>query len=199
MLDQGLRTLFAEPRAGRPAPGSDLADTTLSVAETRTSIALMRVNHAGEVAAQALYLGQALFAKTSAARTHLLQAAAEEHDHLAWCSQRLDELGGRRSYLAPFWFLGGNLIGMAAAAAGDRASLGFVSETEKQVEAHLTDHLDRLPPADAKSRAILERMKQDEIRHGAMADQAGAKILPAPIPQLMAVGGGLLRRIALIL
>jgi ubiquinone biosynthesis monooxygenase Coq7 len=158
----------------------------------------MRVNRAGEIAAQALYLGQALFARTSATRRQLLDAATEECDHLAWCTERLAELGGRKSYLDPLWYIGCAGLGMLAGAAGDRASLGVVGETETQVEAHLDDHLARLPEQDRKSRAILEQMAADEARHGAAAKRAGGKHLPAPVRALMAFGGGCLRRCALI-
>lgn len=159
----------------------------------------MRVNHAGEVAAQALYTGQALLARTASTRRRLDTAAAEERDHLAWCETRLAELGGRKSALAPFWYAGSVCIGAAAAAFGDSTSLGFVSETEKQVEAHIKDHLQKLPAADSKSRSILERMAQDEAHHGTTARAAGGADLPAPVRRTMRVGGEVLRRTAYFL
>ena len=149
------------------------------------SARLMRVNHAGEVAAQALYHGQALMAKDAVTRDWLLAAAQEEADHLAWCEQRLTELGSRPSLLNPFWYAGSFAIGAIAAAVSDRVSLGFVAETERQVETHLTDHLERLPDDDARSRAILETMRADEVLHGARAQAAGGIELPAPVRFLM--------------
>lgn len=156
----------------------------------------MRVNHAGEVAAQALYTGQALAARSDATREHLLDAAREERDHLAWCAERLAELGGRTSLIGPVWYAGSFCIGLAAGSCGDSASLGFVGETERQVEAHLEDHLQRLPAADSKSRAILEKMAEDEAHHGTTATLAGGTALPLPIRKAMAFGGEVLRRTA---
>lgn len=202
LVDEALRTLFARPRAHRPSPADALPDDTLpddpalSPADRATSAALMRVNRAGEIAAQALYLGQALTARSDGARTHLLSAAAEERDHLAWCTDRIDALNGRTSLLDPFWFAGSACLGAAAGLAGDRASLGFVAETEAQVEAHLHDHLARLPAGDARSRAVLTRMAEDEARHGAEAGAAGGTPLPARVRQLMSVGGEVLRNLA---
>ena len=181
--DRALRAVFASPVAARPlpqAPGGTGAGEA-----TPLSARLMRVNHAGEVAAQALYHGQALMAKDEATREWLLEAAREEADHLAWCEQRLAELGSRPSLLKPFWYAGSFAIGAAAAAVSDRVSLGFVSETERQVESHLTDHLERVPSTDARSRAILEAMRAAEIMHGARARQAGGIELPAPVRALM--------------
>lgn len=154
-------------------------------AERRTSAALMRVNHAGEIAAQALYHGQALVSRTAATRDLLLKAAHEETDHLAWCETRLKELGSRPSLLNPLWYAGSFAIGAMAALLGDRTSLGFVVETERQVEGHLDQHLARLPPDDARSRAILETMRSDEIAHGLTAKAAGAAELPTPVRMLM--------------
>lgn len=199
VLDQGLRTCFGSSAPSRPSPAAGLASPALEPRDARRSIALMRVNHAGEVAAQALYAGQSLLARTAQTRGHLEHAAREEHDHLAWCRARLDELGGRTSLLVPVWFAGGVAAGMAAAAAGDRNSFGFVRETEKQVESHLDDHLTRLPVEDTISRAILEQMQRDEIRHGEDAEAAGAAELSEPFRCLMAAGGGILRAIALFL
>lgn len=145
----------------------------------------MRVNHAGELAAQALYHGQAMVARTDATRTMLLEAARAESDHLAWCESRLTELGARPSLLNPFWYAGSFAIGALAALLGDRTSLGFVVETERQVEGHLNDHLGRLPVGDARSRAILETMRAEEIAHGASAAAAGGQRLPEPVGSLM--------------
>ena len=154
-------------------------------AERLTSAALMRVNHAGEIAAQALYHGQALVARSAATRDLLLKAAHEETDHLAWCETRLKELDSRPSLLNPLWYAGSFAIGALAALLGDRTSLGFVVETERQVEGHLDQHLARLPPDDARSRVILETMRTDEIAHGMTAKAAGAAELPAPVRMLM--------------
>jgi len=158
---------------------------SLSDSQRRESAALMRVNHAGEIAAQALYHGQALVSRSDATRDILLQAAREETDHLAWCETRLKELGSRPSLLNPLWYCGSFAIGVLAAAAGDRTSLGFVVETERQVEGHLDEHLTRLPSVDMRSRAILKQMRADEIEHGATAKAAGGSELPAPISALM--------------
>ncbi|HLF10474.1 MAG TPA: 2-polyprenyl-3-methyl-6-methoxy-1,4-benzoquinone monooxygenase [Gammaproteobacteria bacterium] len=198
-LDEGLRALAAAPTAARPSPARGLTDAPLTSAERRLSAALMRVNHAGEMAAQALYSGQALVARSQLTRQRLRKAAQEERDHLAWCAGRLAELGGRTSLLDPLWYAGSFCIGVAAGALGDPASFGFVAETERQVEAHLQDHLRRLPAADNKSSAILLRMAEDEAHHGTMASLAGGTTLPPLVRQAMALGGGLLRRIALFL
>ena len=195
-LDDGLRALGASAVAARASPADSLLDDDLDLADRRESAALLRVNHAGELAAQGLYSGQALLARASATREQLRAAAREESDHLAWCATRLDELGGAPSVLSPFWYAGSFLIGLLAASGGDKRSLGFVAETEKQVEAHLEDHLSRLPASDRKSRAILERMAADESHHGTMASLAGGTELPLPVRGCMRVGGEMLRRIA---
>lgn len=181
--DRALRAVLAPARAARPTPPAP--ETQLSEAERRQAARLMRVNHAGEVAAQALYHGGALFARDERTRELMQQAAREETDHLAWCGSRLSELGSRPSLLAPFWYAGSFAIGALAALAGDRTSLGFVAETERQVENHLDDHLGRLPPSDERSRAILEAMRADEIGHGSNARAAGGVELPSPIRELM--------------
>lgn len=199
LLDASLRTLLARAPAARPSPAAAEPDAPLSSTQRETSSALMRVNHAGEIGAQALYTGQALLAQSTTTRQHLLEAAAEEHDHLAWCAERLDELGGRRSWLDPVWYLGGLGIGVLAATTGDRVSLGFIVETERQVEAHLDDHLARLPDQDLKSRAVLRQMAADEARHGSAAEHAGGVELPYPVRRLMGLGGEILRRIAFFL
>jgi ubiquinone biosynthesis monooxygenase Coq7 len=185
--DRALRALMAPPAAGRPIPPvrATQGDTELSAEDRRESAALMRVNHAGEMAAQALYHAQALFARDPQVREFMLTAAREETDHLAWCETRLQELGARPSVLNPLWYAGSFGIGALAALLGDKASLGFVAETERQVEGHLKSHLDRLPVEDARSRAIVEAMVQDEVGHGRQAESAGAASLPGPIRELM--------------
>jgi ubiquinone biosynthesis monooxygenase Coq7 len=190
--DRALRALLAPPAAGRPLPPQKPAEKsdekpapTLSPDDRRESAALMRVNHAGEVAAQALYHAQALFARDARVRDFMLHAAREETDHLAWCETRLKELGARPSVLNPLWYAGSFGIGALAAMLGDRASLGFVAETERQVEGHLKSHLERLPPDDLRSRAIVEAMCHDEVGHGREAQSAGAASLPGPVRELM--------------
>jgi ubiquinone biosynthesis monooxygenase Coq7 len=187
--DRALRALFAPAQASRPLPrpsaAADGEPAELSPDERHRAAALMRVNHSGEIAAQALYHGQALAARSGGTRELLLQAAREETDHLAWCESRLKELDGRPSLLNPLWYAGSFFIGALAALAGDRASLGFVVETERQVEGHLDQHLDRLPAADLRSRAIVQQMRADEATHGANARAAGAIELPGPVRALM--------------
>jgi ubiquinone biosynthesis monooxygenase Coq7 len=187
--DRALRSLLAPPRASRPVPQPTSHPETgvpeLSPYEKSRAAALMRVNHAGEVSAQALYHGQALVARSDSTRTLLLKAAREESDHLAWCEARLAELDAGPSLLNPLWYAGSLAIGALAALAGDRASLGFVVETERQVEGHLDQHLERLPAADLRSRAILKAMRSDEAAHGAAARAAGGAELPAPVRSLM--------------
>jgi ubiquinone biosynthesis monooxygenase Coq7 len=190
-FDRALRAVFAPARARRPVPGSaELPD--LSERERRTSAALMRINHAGEVAAQALYDGQAFAARSGATRDLLVSAACEETDHLAWCEARLTELDARPSLLNPFWYAGSFAIGVLAAALGDRASLAFVVETERQVEGHLGSHLARLPADDTRSRAIVEAMRADEVAHGAKARAAGAGSLPPAVRTLMRCVSGVM-------
>jgi len=198
-FDDGLRAVGAAPIAARPSPAASVEDAELDAASRRASAALLRVNHAGELAAQGLYSGQALLARSSATREQLRAAAREESDHLAWCAARLDELGGSASALSPFWYAGSFCIGLLAASVGDRQSLGFLAETERLVEAHLDDHLRRLPVNDLKSRAILERMAADESHHGTMASLAGGTDLPLPVRRCMGLGGETLRRIAALL
>lgn len=182
--DRALRTLSGSAQASRPNPAAG-ARADLSDSERRAAAALMRVNHAGEIAAQALYHGQSLVAHGAATRELLLRAAREESDHLAWCDERLRELGSRASRLDPLWYAGSFTVGILAAAFGDRASLGFVAETERQVEGHLDEHLRRLPAGDERSRAILTAMREDEARHGSSARNAGAVRLPGPVRALM--------------
>jgi len=204
--DRALRAVFAPARASRPLPVPPAAmpvpvhpsppeepltretrdrRAALFDAQRRTSAALMRVNHAGEIAAQALYHGQAMVARSAATRDLLLKAAHEETDHLAWCETRLKELDSHPSLLNPLWYAGSFAIGAMAALLGDRASLGFVVETERQVEGHLDEHLVRLPPEDLRSKAILETMRKDEIAHGMTAKNAGGAELPTPVRMLM--------------
>lgn len=179
--DSALRTLFASPRAAERTPAHGVAEAALEPAEKRLAGALMRVNHVGEVCAQALYTAQAAVTRDPELRAHLLEAAREETDHLAWTRQRLDALGARPSLLNPLWFTGAFALGLAAAKVSDRASLGFVVETENQVAAHLQSHLARLPEQDLASRAVVARMKKDEERHAAQARASGALELPAPV------------------
>ena len=171
--------------------------TELTEAERREAGALMRVNHVGEVCAQALYTAQALATNNAALREHFIQASAEETDHLAWTEQRLQELGDRRSWLTPLWYAGAFGIGLAAGKlAGDRVSLGFVVETERQVEAHLDSHLNRLPACDLASRAIVEQMKADEVRHAVDAQKAGGVELPGPVKGLMRIAAQVMTTVA---
>ena len=183
--DSALRTLFAKPRAGRPCPVVPADETRLEPGERRHAGALMRVNHVGEVCAQALYTAQALATRNPELRRHFEKAADEETDHLAWTSERLKELGDRPSLLNPLWYAGAFGIGLLAGRLGDRVSLGFVIETERQVEQHLQGHLDRLPAHDHASRAIVAQMKEDEATHAASALTAGGLELPAPVRGLM--------------
>ena len=181
-FDQALRTLFGRPdTTGRPDPSAAEPEAELSEADRVESSRLMRVNHTGEVCAQALYQGQALTAKLEAVRENMERAAREENDHLVWCERRIEQLGGHTSYLNPFFYTGAFTIGAAAGAIGDKWSLGFVGETEKQVTAHLDGHLRRISPNDRKSHAVLEQMRVDEAQHGHTAMAAGGAALPGPI------------------
>ena len=194
--DAALRTLFARPHATRATPASSQAPGEMSEAERREAGALMRVNHVGEICAQALYTAQAAVARDPALRAHFIEAAHEETDHLAWTRQRLDELGARPSILNPLWYVGAFSLGLVAGRLGDPLSLGFVAETERQVEAHLDSHLDRLPSGDSASRAVLEQMKIDEARHASQAVDAGAAELPAPAKALMRVASRVMTTLA---
>ena len=191
-----LSTVAGSPRAARGNPGDTIQDVVLDAAECRHAAGLMRINHVGEVCAQALYIGQAAVARDPTTRAHLLEAAQEETDHLAWCADRLRELDSRPSLLNPLWYAGSYTIGALAGLRGDGWNLGFVVETERQVEAHLDEHLKTLPAADARSRASLEVMKDDEARHADHAEAAGAKRLPQPIPRLMAMASNLMKAVA---
>ena len=195
-FDRALRTLAGHPTAARATPGAQLVDAELTADERRHAAGLMRVNHTGEVCAQALYAAQALVARNPGVKQEFAQAAREEEEHLAWTQQRLAELRDRPSLLNPIWYAGSFAIGLAAGLVGDRGTLGFVVETERQVEEHLTGHMQRLPAADAKSRAIVEQMRDDEARHGAMARAAGGGELPFPVKGLMRVAADAMRIIA---
>jgi ubiquinone biosynthesis monooxygenase Coq7 len=183
--DRSLRTLAAPPRASRPSPAAQVAESGLLEGERAEAAALMRVNHVGEVCAQALYDAQALATDDPALRTLFERAAAEETDHLAWTAQRIRELGGRVSLLNPLWYGGAFAIGFVAARVGDRSSLGFMAETERQVEAHLASHLSKLPAADRRSRSIVDQMKSDEAGHAEAAVGRGAPDLAWPVQLAM--------------
>ncbi len=196
-LDDGLRTVFAPsspPARSNPADG--LPEGELSRGQRDLSAGLMRVNHAGEVCAQALYRGQAVSARERLVRDKMQQASAEENDHLAWTEARLRELGTHTSYLNPLWYAGSFLIGATAGAIGDKWSLGFVAETERQVVAHLDRHLQRIPAHDQKSRAIISQMREDEGRHATTAIEAGAARLPLPVQQSMRLISKIMTRTA---
>jgi ubiquinone biosynthesis monooxygenase Coq7 len=195
-FDRALRTLSGTVNASRPAPGAGLPEPSLEPHERHDAAGLMRVNHTGEVCAQALYAAQAIVARDADVRARYAAAARDEEDHLAWTQQRLAELGARPSLLNPLWYAGSFAIGLAAGVTGDRANLGFVVETERQVEEHLTAHIERLPVTDAKSRAIVTQMRDDEARHGAMATEAGGMPLPFPVRRMMRAAADVMRAIA---
>lgn len=184
-FDKGLRTLFAEAPTARPYPDANITDAAMTDAEKKHAAALMRINHTGEICAQALYQGQALTAKDPAVEAKLNHAAWEETEHLAWTSHRVYELGGRLSLLNPFWYTSSLAMGALAGALGDKWNLGFLAETERQVGAHLQHHLDTLPPQDAKSRAVAQQMFTDEVGHADMAVELGAAELPLPVKVAM--------------
>ena len=192
--DAALKTLSGTTQPRRPMPANPIgpAEPILTLAEKRLAGALMRVNHVGEVCAQALYQAQALTARSPAVRAQLVAAAAEETDHLAWTERRLRELGDRASWLNPLWFAGSFALGLAAGRAGDRWSLAFVAETERQVEQHLATHLERLPVADVRSRAVVDQMRADEAAHGRAAEAAGAARMPPPLRWAMRAAGKLM-------
>ena len=195
--DRALRTLAAPPAASRPSPACGICEAEpLTENEAREAVALMRVNHVGEVCAQALYDAQALAARSPELRAMFEQAAREEADHLAWTEERIRGLGGRTSLLNPLWYGGAFAIGLAAARIGDRASLGFMAETERQVEQHLQGHLDRLPERDAPSRAIVAQMKEDEVRHADAATALGGAELPLPVRMAMRLAARVMTRTA---
>ncbi len=195
-LQSALDTVFGRPHALRPSPATGLPEATFDAAARRHTAGLMRVNHTGEICAQALYSGQAAVARDPEVRRQLREAASEETDHLAWCADRLDELESGPSLLNPAWYAASYLIGVAAGLRGDGWNLGFVVETERQVEAHLAEHLEELPADDRRSKAILEAMKADEARHADAAMASGARRLPIPIPQAMAAVSKLMKTAA---
>ena len=192
-IDKALKVLSTPAQASRKITAVQ-QETPLSASARAESARLMRVNHSGEVAAQALYQGQALAARNDGVAAAMRQAAAEETDHLAWCEQRLRELNGGTSVLNPLWYAGSFAIGALAGALGDRASLGFVAETERQVETHLRGHMQRLDEADTRSRAILEQMTNDEVHHGAKAASLGAAELPIPVAAAMRLTARIMTR-----
>lgn len=196
-LDQALRVSLAPaPPGERASPAKDLPEADFSAEQKRDVAGLMRINHTGEVCAQALYAGQAATAKSAHVREEMQHAAREEEDHLHWCAERLDQLTSRPSRLNLLWYAGSFAIGAVAGLAGDRWSLGFVEATERQVEAHLDSHLDRLPEDDFKSRAIVEQMKIDEAEHAELARQSGAATLPQPVQKAMALTANVMKSLA---
>ncbi|WP_455218394.1 2-polyprenyl-3-methyl-6-methoxy-1,4-benzoquinone monooxygenase [Kaarinaea lacus] len=196
-IDVGVRTLLGQPKiTERPNSAKDKTETELSDAQRELAGRLMRINHAGEVAAQGLYQGQALTARLPEVRDKMERAAQEENDHLDWCETRARELGTHVSYLNPLWYTGSVAIGALAGIAGDRWSLGFVAETEHQVVRHLDEHLQRIPEADVRSRAILEQMKIDEGHHATVALEAGGAELPYPVKKLMGLTSKIMTRTA---
>jgi ubiquinone biosynthesis monooxygenase Coq7 len=195
-FDRGLRTVFGPAATARPLPGEDIRDSELDTSQRHHASALMRVNHTGEVCAQALYQGQALTSRSSSARNALERAAEEETDHLAWTERRIEELGGRKSVLNPVFYAGSFAIGAVAGLLGDRWNLGFLAETERQVVAHLDDHLEKLPIDDRKSRAIVEEMRTDEAQHATTALQEGGVELPLPARALMRLASAVMTRTA---
>ncbi|WP_158880287.1 2-polyprenyl-3-methyl-6-methoxy-1,4-benzoquinone monooxygenase [Rhodanobacter sp. L36] len=194
--ERALEAIAGSPQSTRPSPAAAVNEADMEDAERRHAAGLMRINHTGEVCAQALYFGQAALARSEENRDHLLHAAAEETDHLAWCAQRLEQLESRPSLLNPLWYFGSYVIGAAAALAGDPVSLGFVVETERQVEAHLAEHLEQLPAQDERSRVVLEQMQADEIRHAQAAQQRGGVDLPFPLPKLMHLSSMVMKTVA---
>ena len=194
--DTALRTLFARPHASKPCPTLPGQVTELTEAEKALSASLMRVNHVGEVCAQALYTAQALATPNAGLRLHYQKACQEETDHLAWTAQRLEELGARPSLLNPLWYAGAFGLGLLAGRLGDAVSLGFVVETERQVEAHLAEHMERLPQGDHESRAIVAQMKTDEARHAQEASASGAMELPVPVKALMGAAAKVMTTVA---
>jgi ubiquinone biosynthesis monooxygenase Coq7 len=195
-FDKALRTIFAPARSVRAMPGEDLPDAELSETERGHAAALMRVNHVGEVCAQALYQGQAIMSRDAAIRDTLRQAAQEETEHLAWTERRIAELGGRKSLFNPLWYGGALALGVVAGRFGERWNLGFLAETERQVEHHLKGHLDTLPVVDRRSRAIVEQMKVDEAEHAETAVRLGAHELPAPAKGAMRLAARLMTTLA---
>ena len=197
-FDKALRTVFAPAPTRRPMPGTDLPEAEMSADEKRHVAALMRVNHCGEICAQALYQGQALGSRDPAVRRELEEAAWEETEHLNWTETRIAELGGRKSIFNPLWYAGSLAIGVVAGKCGDSWSLGFLAETERQVEGHLSGHIARLPAQDRKSSEVLEQMKADEMRHAETATRFGARQLPAPVKLAMTLSSKLMTRLSYV-
>jgi ubiquinone biosynthesis monooxygenase Coq7 len=197
-FDKALRAVFATAPTRRPMPGAELPEAEMSDAEKRHVAALMRVNHCGEICAQALYQGQALGSRDPAVRRELEQAAWEETEHLNWTERRIAELGGRKSALNPMWYAGSLAIGVLAGKCGDTWSLGFLAETERQVEGHLENHKARLPVQDRKSWEVLEQMKADEMRHAETANHYGARALPLPVKVAMKLSSKLMTRLSYV-
>jgi 3-demethoxyubiquinol 3-hydroxylase len=195
-FDKALRAIAGVANASRPSPGQDVSETELDATERAHAAALMRVNHVGEVCAQALYQGQGLTARDAGARGALEQAAREEQDHLAWSAERIRELGGRPSLLNPLWYAGSFAIGALAGALGDKWNLAFLAETERQVEEHLSGHLDALPAADRRTRAVVEAMRADEAKHRASAIELGAAELPVAAQRAMRLASKLMTTLA---
>jgi ubiquinone biosynthesis monooxygenase Coq7 len=195
-LERAMEAVAGSPEPVQRSPGDAVPDAPMDDAQRRHAAGLMRINHVGEVCAQALYVGQAALARTEETRRHLMHAAQEETDHLAWCAERLKQLDSRPSLLNPLWYAGSYAIGVAAAAVGDPISLGFVVETERQVEAHLAEHLERLPSQDERSRAILRQMQADEVRHADAAQARGGIDLPWPLPRLMHAASTVMKTVA---
>ena len=195
-FDKGLRTLFSQAHSARAYPDADVAEAALDATEKQHAQGLMRVNHTGEICAQALYQGQALTARSVEVQQKLQHAAAEETEHLAWTAQRVHELGGHLSVLNPLWYSGSLALGALAGLLGDKWNLGFLAETERQVGAHLQSHLQNLPAQDAKSRAIVTQMATDEAAHAAMAVELGGAPLPAPVQWAMQLNGKLMTKTA---
>ena len=193
-FDRGLRTLFANAPTVRSLPAGNLPEADMSETEKRHAAALMRINHTGEICAQALYQGQALTARNPEVKRALEEAAWEETEHLNWCETRIAELGSHKSFLNPVWYAGSLTMGMVAGALGDKWNLGFLAETEKQVEAHLDGHLSDLPQQDTRSRAIVEQMKQDEIKHANTALEHGGAPLPTPVKRAMKMTSNVMTR-----
>jgi 3-demethoxyubiquinol 3-hydroxylase len=195
-FDKGLRTLFSRAHSARPFPDNGVPEAALSESEKKHAASLMRVNHSGEICAQALYQGQALTARDPAVQSQLQQAAQEETEHLAWTSKRVHDLGGHLSLLNPLWYSGSLALGAVAGLLGDKWNLGFLAETERQVGAHLQSHLARLPQRDEKSRAVVLQMYVDETNHANMATQLGGAELPAPVKLAMKLSSKVMTRTA---
>jgi ubiquinone biosynthesis monooxygenase Coq7 len=195
-VDKVLRTLFAPAPTSRPMPGEDLPEANLSEAEKRHAAALMRINHCGEICAQALYQGQALTSRQPEVKRALARAAQEETEHLNWTERRIAELGGRKSMLNPLWYVGSLSLGLIAGKLSDAWNLGFLAETERQVESHLESHKAQLSPQDQKSWVVLEQMKSDEVNHAQMAVQQGARELPLPIKIAMKLSSKVMTKTA---